>query len=103
MKIRRNDNVLIIAGKDKGKKGKVRQVIPKKGKLIVEGINLIKRHSRTKGQARQGGIIEMESPMDISNVMLMCSKCSKPVRVGFKTLGDDKKVRICMSCQELID
>jgi large subunit ribosomal protein L24 len=103
MKIRKNDNVLIIAGKDKGKKGKVRQVIPKKGKLIVESINLIKRHSRTKGQARQGGIIEMESPMDISNVMLMCSKCSKPVRVGFKTLGDDNKVRICMSCQEVID
>ena len=82
MKIRKNDTVLIIVGKDKGKKGKVRQVFPRDGKLIVEGLNMVKRHSRTKGQARQGGIIEMEAPMDISNVMILCGKCNKPIRVG---------------------
>jgi len=103
MKIRKNDNVIVIAGKDKGKKGKVRQVKPKEGRLIIEGVNLIKRHSRTKGQARQAGIIELEAPMDISNVMLVCNKCSKPVRVGFKVLPDGKKVRVCNSCEEVID
>jgi len=103
MKIRKNDNVIVISGKDKGKKGKVRQVKPKEGRLIIEGVNLIKRHSRTKGQARQAGIIELEAPMDISNVMLVCNKCSKPVRVGFKVLPDGKKVRICHSCEEVID
>lgn len=103
MKIKKNDMVLILTGKDRGKKGKVRQVMPQKGRLVVEGLNMIKRHSRTKGQARQGGIIEMESPVDISNVMLVCNKCGKSVRVGYKMMGDDKKVRICRSCQEVID
>ena len=103
MKIRKNDTVLIIVGKDKGKKGKVRQVFPRDGKLIVEGLNMVKRHSRTKGQARQGGIIEMEEPMDISNVMILCGKCNKPIRVGYRILGDEKKVRVCKSCDEVID
>jgi len=103
MKIRKNDNVIVIAGKDKGKKGKVRQIMPKNGRLVIEGVNLIKRHSKTRGQARQAGIIELEAPMDISNVMLVCNKCSKPARVGFKVLPDGKKVRICSSCKEVID
>jgi large subunit ribosomal protein L24 len=103
MKIRKGDNVLIITGKDNGKKGKVRKALPRKKAVIVEGLNLIKRHSRTGGQAKQGGIIEMEAPLDISNVMLICSKCSKPARVGFKLLPDGKKARICKSCNEAID
>lgn len=103
MKIHKNDTVLIITGKDKGKKGKVRRVLPREGKIIVEGLNMVKRHSRTKGQARQGGIIKLEAPLDISNVKLVCSKCNKPVRVGYRLLGDERKVRICKSCQEILD
>jgi large subunit ribosomal protein L24 len=103
MKIRKNDTVLIIAGKDKGKKGKVRKSLPKDGKILVEGLNMIKRHSKTKGQAKQAGIIELEAPLAISKVMLICAKCTKPARVGFRILDDGKKARICRACSEVID
>ena len=103
MKIRKNDTVLVIAGKDRGKKGKVRKALPKKDKVIVEGVNMIKRHSRAKGQARQAGIIELEAPLDVSNVILICNKCNKPARVGFRFLSDGRKARICRSCDEVID
>jgi large subunit ribosomal protein L24 len=103
MKIRKNDSVTIIAGKDKGKKGKVRRVLPTEDRVIVEGINMIKRHSRARRAARQAGIIELEAPIQISNVMLLCNKCGKPTRVGFRFLADGKKVRICRSCNEVID
>jgi len=103
MKIRKNDTVLVIAGKDRGKKGKVRKALPKNDKVIVEGVNMIKRHSRAKGQARQAGIIELEAPLDISNVILICNKCNKPARVGFRFLSDGRKARICRSCDEVID
>jgi large subunit ribosomal protein L24 len=103
MKIRKNDTVLVIAGKDRGKKGKVRKALPTKDKVIVEGVNMIKRHSRAKGQARQAGIIELEAPLDISNVMLICNKCNKPARVGFRFLSDGRKARVCRSCDEVID
>ena len=103
MKVRRNDTVIIIAGKDKGKKGKVRRAIPEEHRVIVEGLNMIKRHSRAKRAARQAGIIELEAPTHISNIMLLCEKCGKPTRVGFRFLTDGKKMRICKSCQEVID
>ena len=103
MKIRKNDTVLVIAGKDRGKKGKVRKALPKEGKVIVEGLNMIKRHSRTKGQARQAGIIELESPLHVSKVMLICSKCGKPARVGLRFLEDGRKARVCRACSEVID
>ena len=103
MRIQKNDNVIIIVGKDKGKKGKVRQVLPKRNRLVIEGFNLAKRHSKTKGQARQAGIIELEAPMDVSNVMLVCPKCNKPARIGYKVLPDGKKVRFCRACEETID
>ncbi len=103
MKIRKNDTVLIITGKDKGKKGKVRQSFPRENTLIVEGLNMIKRHSKTKGKARQAGIIELEEPMSSSKVMLICNKCNKPVRVGSRVLEDGKRSRICSSCKEIID
>ena len=102
MKIKKNDNVIIIVGKDKGKKGKVRQVLPKSNRLLVEGFNLAKRHSRTKGQTRQGGIIELEAPMDVSNVMLVCPKCNSTTRVGFQKDGDDTH-RVCKNCGAIID
>jgi len=103
MKIRKNDTVLVIAGKDRGKTGKVRFAYPKNEKVLVEGINFIKRHSRARRAARQAGIIELEAPLNISNVMLLCSKCNHPTRVGFRTLKDDRKVRFCRSCGEVID
>jgi large subunit ribosomal protein L24 len=103
MKIRKNDTVLVIAGKDRGKKGKVRKALPKNDEVIVEGVNMIKRHSRAKGQARQAGIIELEAPLDISNVMLICNKCNKPTRVGFRFLSDGRKARVCRTCEEIID
>jgi large subunit ribosomal protein L24 len=103
MKIRKNDNVLVIAGKDRGKKGKVRKALPREDKVIVEGVNMIKRHSKTQGQARQAGIIELEAPLSVSKVMLICSKCNNPVRVGFRFLEDGKKSRICHACGEVID
>jgi large subunit ribosomal protein L24 len=103
MKIRKNDNVLIIAGKDRGKKGKVRKALPREDKVIIEGLNTIKRHSRTKGQAKQAGIIELESPLHVSKVMIICSKCAKPARVGVRFLEDGKRVRFCRACSEVID
>ena len=103
MKIRKNDTVLVIAGKDKGKKGKVRFAYPKKERILVEGINFIKKHSRAKGQAKQAGIIDLEAPINVSNVMLFCDKCNRPVRIGHRFLEDGRKVRICRSCREVID
>jgi len=103
MKIRKEDNVLVIAGKDRGKKGKVRFVYPRQNRALIEGVNMIKTHSRARAQVRQAGIIEREAPVDISNLMIICTRCNKPVRVGFKLLEDGRKVRICRSCKEAID
>jgi large subunit ribosomal protein L24 len=103
MKIRKNDTVIIIAGKDRGKRGKVRRALPKEDRVIVDGLNMIKRHSRARRAARQAGIIELEAPIHVSNVMLLCDKCGKPTRVSFRFLTDGKKVRICNLCQEVID
>ncbi|MFC2070621.1 50S ribosomal protein L24 [Chloroflexota bacterium] len=103
MKIKKEDTVLVIAGRDKGKKGKVRFAYPKDKRILVEGVNFIKRHARATGQVRQAGIIEREEPIRISNVMLMCGKCNRPVKVGYRSLADGKKVRICRSCSEVID
>lgn len=103
MKIRKNDTVLVIAGKDKGKKGKVRFAYPKEERLLVEGVNFIKRHTRASGRVRQAGIIEREVPIPVSNVMLLCNRCNRPTRIGFHFLEDGRKVRICRSCHEVID
>ncbi len=103
MKIRKNDNVLIVAGKDRGKKGKVRFAYPKDDTVLVEGINFIKRHTKAMRQVKQAGIIEREAPIRAADVMLICSKCNKPTRIGYRFLEDGKKVRICRVCQEVID
>ncbi len=103
MKIRKNDTVVVIAGQDKGKKGKVRFAYPKDEHVVVEGINFIKRHTRARGTVRQAGIIELEAPIHVSNVMLLCGKCNHPTRVGVRFLKDGKKVRVCRSCHEVID
>jgi len=103
MKIRKNDTVVVITGKDKGKKGKVRHTYPKGERILVDGINFIKRHTKARGQVRQAGIIEREAPVRLSNVMLVCSRCNRPTRVGARFLDDGKKVRVCRSCHEVID
>ena len=103
MKIKKDDTVLAIAGKDKGKKGKVRFAYPREDKIIVEGINFVKKHSKARGAVRQAGIIDLEAKLDISNVMLICNKCNKPSRVGYKTLEDGRKVRFCRNCKEVVE
>ncbi len=103
MKIIKNDTVLVISGKDRGKTGKVRRALRKHNCVVVEGLNMIKRHSRAKRAARQAGIVELESPLNVSNVMLVCEKCKKPTRVGSRTLEDGRRVRFCRACQEVID
>ena len=103
MKIRKNDTVLVITGKNKGKKGKVRFAYPKEQRILVEGINFIKRHTRAREQVRQAGIIEREAPIRVSNVMLLCARCNHPARVGYRLLEDGKRVRTCRSCGEVID
>jgi large subunit ribosomal protein L24 len=101
--IKKNDKVKVVAGKDKGKIGKVLSVNREKNRLVVENINMIKRHTRPNVSNRQGGIIEREAPIDRSNVMLMCGKCVKPVRIKMQELEDGRKVRMCGKCKELID
>jgi large subunit ribosomal protein L24 len=103
VKIRKDDTIVIIAGKDRGKKGKVRRALPSEERVIVEGLNMIKRASRARRATRQAGIIELEAPIRVSNVMLICNKCGNPTRVNFRFLDDGKKVRICSSCREVID
>jgi large subunit ribosomal protein L24 len=101
--IKKNDTVMVIAGKEKGKSGKVMRIIPKKDRVIVEKLNMVKRHMRPGAYSRQGGILEKEAPIHISNLMLICSKCTDPTRVGYKLLEDDHKVRYCKKCKEVID
>jgi large subunit ribosomal protein L24 len=103
MNIRKDDTVLVIAGKDKGKKGKVRFSYPDKKRILVDGVNFIKKHSKAKGAAKQAGIIDREATIPVSNVMLLCSKCNHPARVGFRSLSDGRKVRFCRACGEVID
>ncbi|WP_041083308.1 50S ribosomal protein L24 [Thermotoga profunda] len=103
MRIRKDDLVQVISGKDKGKRGKILKVIPRENKVVVQGINMVKRHQRPIPQLREGGIIEREAPVYASKVMLVCPNCDKPVRVGAKFLEDGTKVRICKKCGEVID
>jgi large subunit ribosomal protein L24 len=103
MRIRKDDTVVVITGKDRGKKGKVRRAFPNEDRVVVEGLNMIKRHSRARRATRQAGIIELEAPLHVSDVMLICNKCGNPTRVNFRLLEDGKKVRVCNSCREVID
>ena len=100
---KKDDQAIVIAGKEKGKSGKILSMLSKKECVLIEKVNLVKRHSRPSAKNRQGGIIEKEGPIHISNVMILCSKCNSPVRIGRKTLEDGKKVRYCKKCGELID
>ncbi len=101
--VKKGDQVVVISGKDKGKKARVLVALPKMGKVIVEGVNVNKKHKKPSGQLQQGGIINQESPIVASNVMLWCDKCKKGVRVGKKVLQDGTKARFCKSCGEMLD
>ncbi len=100
--VKKNDTVVVISGKDKSKSGKVVSIVPKKDGVIVEGINVVKRHTKARG-SEQGGIVEKEAPVHISNVMLLCEKCGKPVRTKVTVLDDGKKARCCVKCGESFD
>jgi large subunit ribosomal protein L24 len=100
--VKKNDIVMVTAGKDKGKTGKILRINSKTDRVIVEKVNMIKRHVRPS-QKTKGGIMERESPIHVSNVMVYCDKCSKPVRVGTKVLEDGKKTRYCKRCDEVLD
>ena len=97
MKIRKDDKVVVLAGKDKGKQGKVLVADPKGGKVVVEGVNVATKHQKPQGQNKEGGIIKIETPLYVSKVQLVCPKCGKGTRVGYK-LADGKKVRVCKKC-----
>ena len=102
MRIRKNDIVLVISGNQRGKKGKILKVFPKTERVIVEGVRLIKRHSKPTQKNPKGGIIEKEASVHVSDVMVICSKCDSPTRVGIKKLEDGRRTRICKNCGEMI-
>jgi large subunit ribosomal protein L24 len=97
MKIRKGDQVYVIAGKDVGKTGEVTRVIPERDRVIVDGVNVAKRHQRATNATMQGGIIDKDMPLHISNVAIVCSSCDKPTRIGYRFDGDTK-VRVCRKC-----
>jgi large subunit ribosomal protein L24 len=101
--LKKNDLVMVIAGKERGKSGRILKVLPGKNRVLIEKVNFIKRHTRPSGQTKRGGIVEKEAPIQVSNVMVICAKCNVPIRVGRKVLDDGKKVRTCKKCGELLD
>lgn len=101
--VKRGDLVEVISGKDKGKQGKVVTAIPETGRVIVEGVAMVKKHQKAKVQGQESGILHMEAPIDASNVLRVCSKCGKPARTGVKILEDGSKVRYCKKCQEVFN
>ena len=102
--IRKNDNVVVVTGKDRGKRGRVLRLVPSKNRLIVEGVNLMKRHTKPNpGQNVKGGVVESEAPLHASNVQIVCPECSAPPRIGRRLLGDGRKVRICRKCDGVVD
>lgn len=101
--IKKNDTAIVLSGKDKGKKGRIISVIPSKGKVILENINIIKKHMKPNKQYTQGGIISKEGALPISKIMLVCPKCSKPTRIANTIIDNTRKVRMCKKCKEVID
>ncbi len=102
-RVKKEDTVLVTKGKDRGRSGPVKLVIPGKNRVIVTGINIVKRHMRPRGPQQPGGIIEREAPISLANVRPLCPSCNKPVRVGFRVLADGRKVRYCKKCDANFD
>jgi len=102
--VRKNDSVLVMTGKDRGKKGRVLKVLPEKNRVVVEGVNIIKRHTKPNPQRQiKGGVVEREAPLHASNVQLVCPECSAATRVGRQRLDDGRNVRICRKCKGVVD
>ena len=101
--VRRGDTVGVIAGREKGKRGKVLRVLTDKGRVLVEHVNMVKKHQRPTQKLRQGGIIEREGPLALSNVLVVCPRCDRPSRTGIKILTDGRKLRTCKRCGESVD
>ena len=102
--VRKNDNVVVMTGKDRGKRGRVLRVLPARNRVLVEGVNFIKRHTRPNPQRNiKGGIVERESSLHASNVQIVCPECGAPTRIGHRLLGDGRKVRICRKCDGAVD
>ena len=99
MKIRKNDTILVVSGKDRGKKGKVLTSFPKANRILVEGVNLRKKHQRAKKQGEKGQVVLMPGPISVSNVRIVCTKCGNPTRIGYKVL-EKNKVRVCKKCSQ---
>lgn len=102
MKLKKGDQIIITSGKDKGRKGKIEKVLPKANKIVVPGINVYKKHAKPKGEKQPGGIVEIIKPLALSNVALVCPKCSQPTRIGYQFDGKGAKYRICRKCQQAI-
>jgi large subunit ribosomal protein L24 len=102
--VRKNDNVIVIAGRDRGKRGRVLKVLPARNRVVVEGVNVIKRHTRPNPSRNiKGGIVEREGSLHASNVQIVCPECGAPTRIGRQILGDGRKVRICRKCKGVVD
>jgi large subunit ribosomal protein L24 len=102
--IRKNDSVVVVTGKDRGKRGRVLKVVPDKNRVVVEGVNIIKRHTKPNPRAGvKGGLVEREAALHASNVQLVCPECGKPTRLGRRVLGDGRKVRVCRKCEGVVD
>lgn len=103
MQIRKNDSVMVISGKERGKTGKVLRVLNEEDAVVIERLNIVKRHTKPRGPQQTGGIVEKEAAIHASNIMIMCDKCNAPARIGRKVLADGKKVRVCRNCKEPLD
>ena len=102
--VKKNDNVVVLSGRDRGKRGRVLRVVPTKNRVVVEGVNFIKKHTKPNPQRNiQGGIVEREAALHASNVQIVCPECGKPTRVGRKALEDGTRVRFCRKCQGVMD
>ncbi|RME39249.1 MAG: 50S ribosomal protein L24 [Deltaproteobacteria bacterium] len=101
--VKKDDTVMVLAGKEKGKTGKILRVLRDEERVIVENLNVVKRHTRARQAGQESGIVEKEAPIAISNVMLVCGACNKPTRTGYRILDDGSKVRFCKKCNEIVD
>ena len=102
MKLKKGDSVIVIRGKDRGRKGKIEKVFPKTGKVLIPGVNIYKKHARKQSERKPGGIIEIVKPLPVANVAFFCPKCKKPTRIGYQRDESGQKIRICRRCQAII-
>lgn len=103
MRFRSDDNVLVIKGRDRGKQGRIQKIHRSNNKVLVDGVNIVKKHQKPAQGVRQGGIIQKELPIPVANVMLVCTQCNKPTRIGYQFLADGSKARVCRLCEEVIE